>query len=81
MRSSVLPTALVTSLLTLAACGSSPGCRAVTGGALGAGSGAAIGWMAGNPLAGAVVGGVAGAATGLLTPASTFSAGPSPVCN
>ena len=51
----------------LAACGTSPGDRAVSGGLLGAGAGAAIGSLSGNAGAGAVIGGVAGAAAGALT--------------
>jgi osmotically inducible lipoprotein OsmB len=54
-------------LLGLAACGTSPGDRAASGGLIGAGTGAAAGALMGNPLAGAVVGGAVGAGTGLLT--------------
>jgi hypothetical protein len=53
--------------LALAGCGYNRTDRAVTGGALGAAGGAAIGAVAGNPLAGAVIGGVGGAAAGALT--------------
>jgi osmotically inducible lipoprotein OsmB len=53
--------------LTLAACGTSPGERALSGGAIGAGAGAVGGALLGAPLAGAVIGGAAGAATGGLT--------------
>lgn len=41
--------------------------RALSGGAIGAGGGALIGWAAGAPLTGALIGGAAGAATGALT--------------
>jgi osmotically inducible lipoprotein OsmB len=54
-------------LFGLAACGYSPGERAVSGGLIGAGTGAAAGALLGNPLAGAVVGGAVGAGTGLVT--------------
>ena len=81
MRSLVLSSVVVVSLLTLTACGQSPGCRAVTGGAMGAAGGAAIGALAGNPLLGAAAGGIAGAVTGGLTSPNQVSAGPSPVCN
>ncbi len=81
MRSLALSSVVVVSLLTLAACGQSPGCRAVTGGAMGAAGGAAIGALAGNPLLGAAAGGIAGAVTGGLTSPNQVSAGPSPVCN
>ena len=55
-------------LLGLAACGDTWGQRAVTGGGIGAGSGALLGVVAGfNPLLGAVVGGAGGAAIGAAT--------------
>ena len=55
-------------LLALAACGRDPGTRAVTGGALGAGTGAVVGAATGgNPLAGAAIGGVGGAVVGAAT--------------
>ena len=53
--------------LATAACGDTPGQRALTGGAIGAGGGALVGAAAGNPLAGAVVGGLGGAAIGAAT--------------
>ena len=57
-----------TLLLALAACGYSPGTRAVTGGALGAGAGAGISALTGHKaLPGALVGGGAGALGGALT--------------
>ncbi len=61
--------ALVTAAcLALAACGTNPTDRAVTGGALGAGAGLAIGAVAGAPLLGAaVIGGAAGAVAGAVT--------------
>lgn len=52
----------------LAACGSSPGDRALTGGAIGAGTGAAVGAVTGgSAVGGALLGGAAGAAGGYLT--------------
>ena len=55
-------------LLSVAACGDTWGQRAVTGGGIGAGSGALLGVVAGfNPLLGAVVGGAGGAAIGAAT--------------
>ena len=51
----------------LSACGTTPGDRAVSGGLLGAGAGAAIGSLSGNAGAGAVIGGVAGAAAGAVS--------------
>jgi len=54
--------------LGLAGCGYSTGDRAVSGGALGAGTGAALGAVTGGSvLGGAVIGGAAGAAAGALT--------------
>ena len=58
----------VLALGSLAACGVTPGERAVSGGLLGAGGGALIGGATGgNPLTGAVIGGVGGAAVGAVT--------------
>jgi osmotically inducible lipoprotein OsmB len=55
-------------LFGVAACGDTWGQRAVTGGAIGAGSGAVLGAATGfNPLLGAVVGGAAGAGIGAAT--------------
>jgi hypothetical protein len=59
--------ALALTGLLLAGCGQTPGDRAVSGGAIGAGVGAVGGAMVGAPLAGAVIGGAAGAGTGALT--------------
>ena len=53
---------------SLAACGRSPGTRAVTGGLIGAGGGAAVGAATGlGPGTGALIGGVGGAAIGAGT--------------
>jgi hypothetical protein len=55
-------------LLALAGCGYSPGTRAVTGGALGAGAGAGVAAITGGkPATGALIGGGAGALGGALT--------------
>ncbi len=54
--------------LSMAGCGHSPGDRAVSGGLIGAGGGAALGAVAGfNPAVGALVGGAGGAAVGAAT--------------
>jgi len=53
--------------LTLAGCGTTPGERAVSGGVIGAGAGAAIGSVTGSAGRGAIIGGVGGAALGALT--------------
>ena len=55
-------------LFGVSACGDTWGQRAVTGGAIGAGSGAVIGGVTGvGVLPGAVVGGVVGAGVGAAT--------------
>ncbi len=54
-------------LLGLSACGDTQGERALSGGLIGAGGGAAAGALMGNPAAGALIGGAAGAATGAFT--------------
>jgi osmotically inducible lipoprotein OsmB len=61
--------ALVSSMLVgLAACGDTPGQRAVSGGLIGAGAGAGISAVTGGrPLTGALIGGGVGAAGGALT--------------
>ena len=53
--------------LLLSGCGTTPGDRGLSGGLLGAGTGAAIGAMAGNAGTGALIGGLGGAAVGALT--------------
>ena len=65
MRAAVLLAGLV---MSLAACGETPGTRAVTGGLLGAGTGAAVGAATGgNPGTGALIGGGVGAVGGAVT--------------
>lgn len=55
-------------LLELAGCGYTPGERALTGGALGAGLGAGVAGLSGGSMGmGALIGGGAGALGGLLT--------------
>jgi hypothetical protein len=61
--------------LGLAACGQTTGDRAVSGGLLGAGAGAAVGSLSGNAGAGALIGGAAGAAGGALTSPNTVNLG------
>jgi osmotically inducible lipoprotein OsmB len=59
---------LASVLLGLTACGDTWGQRAVTGGAIGAGSGAAVGAVTGmGVLPGAIVGGAVGAGVGAAT--------------
>jgi len=52
--------------LTLAACGNTTGSRTLSGGAIGAGGGAAIGAIAGNAGLGAAIGGATGLLGGFL---------------
>jgi hypothetical protein len=59
----------------LAACGQSTGDRAVSGGLLGAGAGAAVGSLTGSAGTGALLGGAAGAAGGALTSPGTVNLG------
>ncbi len=66
MKTGTAAAVLVTAL-ALAGCGTTPGDRAVSGGLLGAGGGAAIGSLYGDAGKGAVIGGVGGAALGALT--------------
>jgi osmotically inducible lipoprotein OsmB len=62
--------------LALAACGTNPTDRAVSGAALGAGAGLAIGAVAGAPLLGAaIIGGAAGAVTGAVTDPNKINLG------
>ncbi len=65
----VVTTALMAGMaFSLAACGETPGTRAVTGGLLGAGAGAAVGAATGgNPGTGALIGGGVGAVGGAVT--------------
>lgn len=67
--------------LALAGCGTTPGCRALSTGALGAGTGAAIAAIAGGPIGlAAAIGGATGAITGAATSPRAAYLGRSPVC-
>ena len=65
IRYLVLAPILVCSV-SLAGCGTTPGDRGLSGGLLGAGTGAAIGAMAGSAGTGALIGGLAGGGKGAL---------------
>ena len=65
----------VAAALALAACGTTPQDRAVSGGLLGAGTGAAIGSLSGNAGTGAIIGGLGGAAVGALTDPCSLNLG------
>lgn len=68
MRSVTKAAFVVCLILGLAACGRTPGTRAVTGGLLGAGTGAAVGGLTGvGAGTGALVGGGVGAVGGAAT--------------
>ncbi len=69
-------TAASISLLALGACGTSTTDRAISGGGIGAGTGAAgTALLGGNPVTGALVGGAVGAATGALTDSGDIDLG------
>jgi osmotically inducible lipoprotein OsmB len=67
MRKSGAIAALFATAVAISACGSTPADRAVSGGVLGAGGGAAIGSLYGDAGRGAVIGAVGGATVGALT--------------
>jgi hypothetical protein len=68
MRRVTIVTLLSATLLSLAGCGSNPGTRALTGGAIGAGGGALLGAaVGGNPAVGALIGAGLGAVGGAAT--------------
>jgi hypothetical protein len=67
-RKFLAPLALSVAVLALAGCGRTPGSRALSGGAIGAGAGAIVGAATGlGPGTGALIGGGAGALTGAAT--------------
>jgi hypothetical protein len=61
--------------LAVSGCGTTPGDRGLSGGLLGAGTGAVIGSMAGSAGTGALLGGLGGAAIGMLTSSDTINLG------
>ena len=80
MRSSIFMIFAVASL-ALTGCGVTPGCRAVSTGMLGAGTGAAVAAIAGGPIGlGAAIGGATGVIGGAATPPQAAYLGPSPFC-
>jgi hypothetical protein len=83
MRRILVPCAVAIGLtLSLSACSDpyDPGQRALGGGAIGAGAGAAIGGIAGGG-SGALLGGVLGGGVGALTGAATTPERPAPAPN
>ncbi|HEY8288297.1 MAG TPA: hypothetical protein VIG49_03440 [Acetobacteraceae bacterium] len=62
--------------LSVAGCGHRPGDRALSGGLIGAGGGAAIAALTGGaPLAGALIGGAVGAVGGAVTSGNSINLG------
>ena len=72
---SIAATAALLTAMALGACGTTPGDRAVSGGLIGAGAGAAVGSLSGNAGAGALIGGAAGAVAGAVTDPCTLNLG------
>ncbi|HKF71462.1 MAG TPA: glycine zipper family protein [Stellaceae bacterium] len=77
MRAKLTLAVLLVGSLSLAACGQTPGCRALTGAGVGAAGGAVIGAIAGHPATGAIAGAAGGALLGGLSSPSSIN-GPSP---
>jgi osmotically inducible lipoprotein OsmB len=76
LRKFIVPAVLSVAVLGLAGCGYSPGHRALTGGAIGAGGGAIIGAATGMGAGtGALIGAGAGALTGAATTHSQLNLG------
>ncbi|MBF0355266.1 MAG: hypothetical protein HQL43_08535 [Alphaproteobacteria bacterium] len=67
MKRIILTLTIIAATVGLAACGSSTGDRAISGGGIGAGVGALGGFLVGAPLEGALIGGAVGAGAGALT--------------
>ena len=64
----IITTSLLVATLALTACGRSTGDRALSGGLIGAGAGAAVSGLTGGSLGtGALIGGALGAAGGAIT--------------
>jgi osmotically inducible lipoprotein OsmB len=79
LRTGALGCILATAM-ALSACGTTPGERAVSGGLIGAGTGAAIGSVTGSAGKGAIIGGIGGAAVGALTAPPRDRYAYEPVC-
>ena len=76
-RGIVVGLVLVPLAVSLAGCGYNRGDRALSGGLIGAGGGAAIAAVTGgSPLVGAAIGGGAGALGGALTSGNDINLGP-----
>lgn len=78
-RRLLLPVTLAGIAVSLAGCGYTPGQRALSGGAIGAGTGAVIGAVTGTgPAGGALIGGALGAVAGAVTNPNTINLGHAP---
>lgn len=77
IKSAALPLVLVSSL-TLSGCGTTRGDRTVSGGLLGAGTGALIGSLYGNAGKGLIIGGLGGALVGAATNPNMVNLGDPP---
>ena len=76
VRKQLLIAALFGGVLGLGGCGYTPGSRALSGGAIGAGSGAISGAATGgSPAPGALIGGAVGAIGGAVTSPNTINLG------
>ena len=67
MKRITLPAVLALAEVSLGTCGYNPGDRALSGAAIGAGTGAVVGSLSGNAGTGAIIGGLGGAAVGAMT--------------
>lgn len=78
-RKILLGAALFGTAIGLSGCGYTPGSRALSGGAIGAGTGAVIGAVTGTgPAGGALIGGALGAVAGAVTNPNTINLGHAP---
>lgn len=79
IRKMILGVALLGTAIGLSGCGYTPGSRALSGGAIGAGTGAVIGAVTGTgPAGGALIGGALGAVAGAVTNPNTINLGHAP---
>lgn len=75
MKRITLPAVLALAAVSLGACGYNQGDRALSGAAIGAGTGAVVGSLSGNAGTGAIIGGLGGAAVGAFTDPHTLNLG------
>ncbi|MBR0673754.1 YMGG-like glycine zipper-containing protein [Neoroseomonas soli] len=75
MKRSLAAILAIAGTIALGGCGVTPGDRAISGGLLGAGTGAAIGSLSGSAGTGALIGGAVGAVGGAVTSPNTINLG------